>query len=168
MLNGYRVILVPNHPKAMRSNNWNGYVYEHIVVAENKLGRSLCVGEHVHHIDKNRANNAPENLAILSNSAHSLTHGAERRKTRPICICGKATRTMKNIYCSRACDMRAKGFGKCPDKETLMFAMRNNSMCAVGRMFGVSDNAVRKWARKYGLLPSKEVNNDHHNAPVEL
>lgn len=33
-LNGYRVIYLPEHPKAMTSNNWLGYIYEHIVIAE--------------------------------------------------------------------------------------------------------------------------------------
>jgi len=26
------------------------------------------------------------------------------------------------------------------------------SWCAIGRKYKVSDNAVRKWARKYGLI----------------
>ena len=27
ILNGYRVIYFPNHPSAMKSNNWNGFIH---------------------------------------------------------------------------------------------------------------------------------------------
>ena len=29
--------------------------------------------------------------------------------------------------------------------------LKENSFCAVGKMFGVSDNAIRKWCKSYGL-----------------
>jgi hypothetical protein len=38
-----------------------------------------------------------------------------------------------------------------PDKQTLEKLIETTSWTAMGRMFGVSDNAVRKWARRYGL-----------------
>ena len=41
-LNGYIVVYMPEHPKAMQSDNWLGYVYEHIVVAEKHLGRAIA------------------------------------------------------------------------------------------------------------------------------
>lgn len=49
----------------------NGYVYEHILVAEKKLGRQLAPGEVVHHIDEDRMNNHPDNLKVYpSNQRH--------------------------------------------------------------------------------------------------
>lgn len=36
IVNGYRVIYRPEHPTAMTSDNWKGYVYEHIYVYERK------------------------------------------------------------------------------------------------------------------------------------
>jgi len=68
--NGYVEIIVPGHP----ATNTKGYVYEHRVVAEKKLGRYLLPGEVVHHIDGNKTNNAPENLIVLSNEDHSKLH----------------------------------------------------------------------------------------------
>ena len=38
-----------------------------------------------------------------------------------------------------------------PTKEELYSLLQNHSFVAVGRMFGVSDNAIRKWCRSYGL-----------------
>lgn len=47
---------------------------EHVIVAEKVAGRRLRAGEHVHHINCVRDDNRPENLAILSASAHASAH----------------------------------------------------------------------------------------------
>lgn len=68
----YWMILMPEHPRA---KNNSGYVYEHILVAEQKLGRPLRKGEVVHHIDGNGLNNDPNNLLVLpSQSEHMKIH----------------------------------------------------------------------------------------------
>ena len=70
---GYPVVYRPDHPRA-RSN---GYVYEHILVMESKLGRRLKPDEVVHHIDKNKQNNSPDNLMLFaSQREHDLFHWA--------------------------------------------------------------------------------------------
>ena len=56
------MVRMPEHPRARQ----NGYVLEHILVAEKMLGRSLTDEEEVHHRDLNRANNAPPNLKIYA------------------------------------------------------------------------------------------------------
>jgi endogenous inhibitor of DNA gyrase (YacG/DUF329 family) len=64
---GYREVLKKGHPRA----GTNGYVLEHILVAEEMLGRPLAPGEVVHHRDGNKANNDPTNLKVYaSNRAH--------------------------------------------------------------------------------------------------
>ena len=50
------------------------YVYQHRVVMEEYLGRSLETYEHVHHINHNRADNRIENLEILTHSEHAKNH----------------------------------------------------------------------------------------------
>lgn len=65
-----------------RLNTGRGVSYEktfgrhtHRVVAEQKLGRPLKPGEVVHHIDRNKRNNSPENLMVFSSQAeHSKWH----------------------------------------------------------------------------------------------
>jgi len=51
-----------------------GRIMEHRYVAEQILGRPLRPDEHVHHIDGDRLNNAPENLRIVDNLKHQTFH----------------------------------------------------------------------------------------------
>jgi hypothetical protein len=76
---GYRCRYQPEHPRAHQ----NGYVYEHILIAEKGLGRSLVRGEVVHHIDGNKLNNSPDNLAVLQSQAeHVKLHRQESEQAR--------------------------------------------------------------------------------------
>lgn len=48
--------------------------HTHRVIAEQKLGRKLRPGEIVHHIDGNKRNNDPSNLAVMTQSEHARLH----------------------------------------------------------------------------------------------
>jgi len=69
---GYVLVRQPVHPRAFS----NGYVYEHIIVAEEALGRMLGHGEIVHHRNGDKADNRPENLEVLASIRH---HRAQHR-----------------------------------------------------------------------------------------
>jgi hypothetical protein len=64
---GYVRVYCPMHPYA---NTW-GYVYEHRLVIEQSIGRTLIKGECVHHKNGVRWDNRLENLQLLSASEHS-------------------------------------------------------------------------------------------------
>lgn len=72
--NGYIEIYMPYHPK----KNKRGYIYEHQYMAEQMLGRPLTENEVVHHIDKNKRNNDPSNLLVLTKQEHSRLHIPDR------------------------------------------------------------------------------------------
>lgn len=57
---------------------------EHILVAERALGKRLPKGAVVHHVDENRANNAPHNLVICPDRKyHFLIH--QRMRAHATC-----------------------------------------------------------------------------------
>lgn len=76
--NGYIEIKVENYPKL----NKRRYVYEHVYVAEKKIGRLLRENEVVHHIDRNKTNNHPDNLMVLTKEEHSKLHQKEMQEAR--------------------------------------------------------------------------------------
>lgn len=46
----------------------------HDVMVEERIGRRLLPGEHVHHVDEDKQNNTPENLALLTIAGHMRLH----------------------------------------------------------------------------------------------
>lgn len=175
ILNGYRVIYMPEHPKAMTNENWKGFVYEHIVVAEESMGRKLYDDEVVHHLDGDRSNNRKENLLVLTNKMHGRLHSwldnggmyketshvqgvnsgkSKATRTQMIfCkVCQKTLQGKETTYCSNKCQGLDSRKVVRPTREQLQEDIKSMSWLAIGRKYGVSDNAVRKWARSFGLL----------------
>lgn len=50
----------------------SGYAPEHRIVMHDRLGRALCPGEVVDHIDGDRLNNEPSNLRVFPSNADHL------------------------------------------------------------------------------------------------
>lgn len=70
--NGYRMVPAPDHP----GKDSKGYVREHVLVAEKVLGRYLLAHEIAHHRDRNKANNAPGNIEVMTLSEHARLHAS--------------------------------------------------------------------------------------------
>jgi endogenous inhibitor of DNA gyrase (YacG/DUF329 family) len=71
---GHHVLVkMPEHPRASR----HGCVYEHILVAEETIGRPILPTERVHHINCVKNDNRPENLFVCSSDTqHFSIHGS--------------------------------------------------------------------------------------------
>lgn len=65
----YIIVYAPEHPRARA-----GAMFEHVLVAEQKIGRFIRPGEVVHHVNEDTHDNRPENLEVLTRSEHVKTH----------------------------------------------------------------------------------------------
>jgi hypothetical protein len=182
-VNGYRLVKQPDHPRAM-SGNWEGYVYEHIIVAEKALGRFLNDDEEVHHLNQVRDDNQPENLLVLLKSQHTKLHawleaggiGSESANVKRVNSEEPTARRCKNCelplskrqtsFCCNDCRdaFNAKNT-RMPPAETLQQDLDDLSWVAIGRKYGVSDKAVRKWAEKLNLV--KATPSQANGKPLE-
>ena len=119
------------------------------------------------HIDGDHYNNQIENLKILCPNCHAKTptyRGKNKRNKNSQTIKNKnQIERTKKVYTCSLCDTQLKGkckTGLCischsksqrkverPSKEQLMKEVQQTSYLAVGRKYGVSDNAIRKWLK---------------------
>lgn len=77
--NGYILLKRPDHHAA----DVRGYVYEHRLVAEAKLGRRLLPGEQVHHVNDLKTDNRPANIEVAASRAHhAVEHRSQRNRHR--------------------------------------------------------------------------------------
>ncbi|MGH7849868.1 MAG: HNH endonuclease [Thermodesulfobacteriota bacterium] len=101
-------VMVPVGPKK--------YKPEHRIVMEKILNRPLMTCEHVHHINRDRADNRPENLQVLMEKEHIKLHAktwfhTQSRRITLICKrCGekyerKNSRIKESNYCSNKCKL---------------------------------------------------------------
>lgn len=70
ILKGYRYVHQPDHPNATKQ----GYVAEHRLVMEKRLGRVLRLREVVHHRNSDTLDNSPDNLELFGSNADHLRH----------------------------------------------------------------------------------------------
>jgi hypothetical protein len=61
------------------------------------------------------------------------------------------TKVFGTKYCSHACSHDARRKVKRPNKNELGALIATTPLTKIGKKYGVSDNAIRKWANHYGI-----------------
>lgn len=106
----------------------------------------------IDHKDGNWQNNKPENLRFLCPNCHSQTDNFYNKKESSYCECGnlKFKHSKSCIDCGFKRNRKVKDR---PSKEELEQDIKDiKYFVQIGKKYGVSDNAVRKWAKSYGIL----------------
>lgn len=98
---GYRYCRTdPPHPH----RNARGLYPLHRVLVENRIGRLLEPGEHVHHKDHDRTNDDVGNLELTTHSAHARHHKVSHAPDPVEVPCGHCGKTLS----MRPCDLRRR------------------------------------------------------------
>lgn len=119
------------------------------------------------HVNGDATDNRLENLRIVCPNCNATleTHcGRNKPRGRPPRACEscgdqfRATHANQR-FCSRTCSTATiaplRRLAERPPLDELLDMIDREGYLAVGRRFGVSDNAIRKWLRAYGTDPPK-------------
>lgn len=116
------------------------------------------------HINGDSTDNRIENLRLLCPNCHSQTDTYARKNCKPKtrCIECNIPITKKCIRCNKCNGKyihsiikeynRYRKVKNRPSKEELKELIENNTWVAIGKMYNVNDNSIRKWAKGYGLI----------------
>jgi len=149
---GYMYCYNPSHPLANKA----GKVYEHRYVMSLHLGRWLSTEEVVHHKDKDRTNNAIHNLELTNARDHAISHAVENGTVYQDRLCGYCrkpfitTKCENKRFCSKSCARSIPKRFEVP-KDKLNELLWKYPTTHIAKMFGVSDKAIEKRAKKLGL-----------------
>lgn len=114
------------------------------------------------HINGNHYDNRLENLRIVCPNCHSQTDTFANKKNKKVnyCIdCGKEIST-KSTRC-QSCAAKHFNVYKInkedrPSKEELLNLVLSKTFIEIGKMYGVTDNTIRKWCKGYGIPHTKK------------
>lgn len=103
----------------------------------------------INHIDHNPSNNNLSNLELVTRQENieAYLDFYDMRAKQFFCKdCGKIV-TFQSIRCKTCKDLKQRRVEDRPSKEDLIEELKNSNYTQMGRKYGVSDNAIRKWLK---------------------
>ena len=110
----------------------------------------------IDHINGVNNDNRLDNLRLLCPNCNSQTETFAGRNSRYCALCTNRISQKNQSGLCRSCVARSNNSDrptKCPPKEDLIDLRAKHSREAIGRMFDVTGNAVKKWEKKYEMIP---------------
>lgn len=169
----YMMVYAPYHSKAIKGKSGlTGYVYEHVLIAEKMIGRSLRDDEHVHHLNDCPLDNRCENLLVLEKGQHTKIHNFIRRhnleelfeKTksdeyivRECCYCGEYL-IKDTKFCDKDCKENFNQMKKKnrPSLEQLQNLLNQGyNKVEIGKIYYVHRSTINNWINEY-----REIKNE--------
>jgi hypothetical protein len=99
---------------------------------------------------------------ISSKEAYLLSRQKVLKKEKPMCSeCGEVEVYYVGGICPK-CAAKHRQKVERPSREDLKGLVRNMSMVKIGEIYGVTDNAIRKWLKGYNL-PTKKTEIDKYD-----
>ena len=158
--NGYIEVYKPNHHRS----RGNGYVFEHILIAEKTFNRKLTSEEIVHHINEIKTDNSPSNLEILTRGEHTTRHrkGIRTGSYKKCETCGsyfyrKPSHVKRARFCSNKCngmssdigELNCKGITR--DKLINVLSENKGNTILAAKDLKVHRSSIYKNIKKYGV-----------------
>lgn len=132
--------------------------YKCAICGQEPIWNDLELKLQLDHIDGDNKNNELANLRWLCPNCHSQTdtfcgkgnREGNKKERKNYCIyCGKEI-GRNSIKCADCANLQRRKTER-PSKDQLIKELKEANFSIVGRKYGVSDNAVRKWCRQYSI-----------------
>jgi len=103
------------------------------------------------HINGVHDDNRKENLRLLCPNCNSQTDTFAGRGFRQPSFCECGRKKWKKAERCNVCEHKLRRQVERPDKDTLKNLLWSQPTSQLAKQFGVSDKAIEKWAKAYGL-----------------
>ena len=161
-LNGYILVYEPSSKYCMTSEDWDGWVYEHMLMIEKRIG-VIPDGFEVHHLDGDTENNRDDNLILLSKEDHTRLHNwlqscdinlkelsanrmnSVKPKLYRCKNCKAPLSGSQTQFCSTSC--QNKYSSKKPEAEMLF----GKTPKQIAEEYCVTQKTARKWLHSYDI-----------------
>lgn len=137
--------------KRLVENGLKDYICELCGITDEWNGKPLTL--QLDHINGVHNDNRVENLRFVCPNCHSQTHtyaGKSSKTIKPMKVNRQKKYHVNQEWRKRPRPERRKVVW--PSKDELASLLKVSSYSDIARRFSVSDNAVRKWAKSYGII----------------